>query len=57
MDGNVEDKKYKENDMLVTLVFDEGIRSIVLPEKISGKYWMKDLFGNSIISIEGIDEA
>ncbi len=41
--------------MLATLFFDEGMTSIVLPQKVSGQYWLKDFNGQKITSLEGIE--
>ncbi|MBE5938949.1 MAG: type VII secretion protein EssC [Lachnospiraceae bacterium] len=41
--------------MLVTLILEEGKTSVILPKKIDGKYWLKDLEGKPIVSFEGIE--
>lgn len=41
--------------MLITLFFEEGMTSIVLPSKVSGQYWIKDFEGKAVVGIEGIE--
>lgn len=42
--------------MQITYISTGGIKSFVLPEKISGRYWVKDADNQNIISIESIEQ-
>lgn len=42
--------------MQVTYISADGIKSFVLPDKISGRYWIKDTENQNIISIESIEQ-
>ena len=52
-------KGTEDNRMIVTLLRQDGMNSISLPEKIKGQYWIMDYAPKgtqrSLMSIEGID--
>ena len=42
--------------MQITYISIDGIKSFVLPEKISGRYWIKDADNQNIVSIESAEQ-